>query len=487
MNAKKLSLLVVINPNASRSEEALTKLTEWFAENTNAILMIAHKKKDLKALLKTHGPEADRIVIGGGDGTLSKALPALLKLKKPLAVLPLGTANDFARTLGLPDDPLKAAEIALGGREHKIDVGLANGRPYLNVASVGVASEVIKRQSKTLKQTWRVFAYAISLMQAMRRLQPFFVDLEIDDAPRWSAAVYQVSVGNGRYHGGGLTVAEDAAIDDGKLDLYVVHPGTFWQLFACLTHLRFGLMKKPKVLDRHTAVKVKLTTPRPRAVDADGRLATKTPAEFTLKHKALKVVVPRKQPKNHRGLVRRARDQPREVTCADGMTITQRTPLGGKDRSTSPSSACPTTFSIIALPKPERCGGLTSGPPRSCQISFNLEASSQNCHLMLTCPRGSESDPYFVALVASSCSASPRFCTASGFNITSSPSMAICSPKRSACSPNCCSTSMRNDAPCQLSAIRRSCEQPMATSRALNRSRKSSTERVREAVCRAMA
>jgi diacylglycerol kinase (ATP) len=182
MNAKKLSLLVVINPNASRAEESLPKLTEWFAENTNAILMIARKKKDLKALLKVHGPEADRIVIGGGDGTLSKALPALLKLKKPLAVLPLGTANDLARTLGLPADPLKAAEIALGGREHKIDVGLANGKPYLNVASVGVASEVIKRQSKALKRTWRVLAYAISLMQATRRLQPFFVDLEIDDA-----------------------------------------------------------------------------------------------------------------------------------------------------------------------------------------------------------------------------------------------------------------------------------------------------------------
>jgi hypothetical protein len=63
MNAKKLSLLVVINPNAFGAEEALPKLTEWFAENTNAILMIAHKKKDLKALLKVHGHEADRIII----------------------------------------------------------------------------------------------------------------------------------------------------------------------------------------------------------------------------------------------------------------------------------------------------------------------------------------------------------------------------------------------------------------------------------------
>jgi YegS/Rv2252/BmrU family lipid kinase len=304
VSAKKPSLLVVINPNASRAEDALAALTEWFAENTDAVLVIAHKKRDLKKILKAHGPDADRIVIGGGDGTLSKALPTLLKLNRPLAVLPLGTANDFARTLGLPADPLQAAKNTLNGREHTVDVGLANGKPYLNVASVGVASEVIKRQSKALKRSWRVLAYAISLGRAVRRLQPFIAELEIDGRPRWSAVVYQVSVANGRYHGGGLTVAEDAAIDDGKLDLYVVYPGTFWQLVTCLTHLRFGLMRKPSVLDRGAAARVKLMTARPRDVDADGRLATTTPAEFTLRHKALKVIVPRKRSKNHRGLVR---------------------------------------------------------------------------------------------------------------------------------------------------------------------------------------
>jgi diacylglycerol kinase family enzyme len=148
VSAKKPSLLVVINPNASRAEEALAALTEWFAANTDAVVVIAHKKRDLKESLKAHGPAADRIVIGGGDGTLSKALPSLLKLNKPLAVLPLGTANDFARTIGLPADPLQAAEITLDGREHAVDVGFANGKPYLNVASVGVAAEVIKRRRR---------------------------------------------------------------------------------------------------------------------------------------------------------------------------------------------------------------------------------------------------------------------------------------------------------------------------------------------------
>jgi diacylglycerol kinase (ATP) len=302
MSAHSPRLLVIVNPNASRAGEALSQISEWFSKRAGAIVLTSNNDKQLKRALREHAQGADRIVLGGGDGTLSNALPELLQLNKPLAVLPLGTANDFARTIGLPADPLQAAEIALNGREHRIDVGLANDKPYLNVASVGVASQVTEVQSKELKRRWHVFAYAFGLLRAARALQPFFVDLEIDDGPRWSAAVYQVSVANGRHHGGGLTVAEDAAIDDGTLDLYIVYPGTFWQLFACLTHLRFGLMK-PRVLGRHTAMRVMLRTDRPRRVDIDGTLATKTPAEFTVLREALTVIVPRSLHENHRGLV----------------------------------------------------------------------------------------------------------------------------------------------------------------------------------------
>jgi YegS/Rv2252/BmrU family lipid kinase len=302
-NKSKRRVLVVVNPNASRAEAALPGLSSWFADNCHARIVVTKSKKERMRELETHGDKADLIVIGGGDGTVSTALSQLLKLNRPIAVLPLGTANDFARTLGLPSDPLQAAEIALNGREHRIDVGLVNDKPYLNVASVGVASKVTELQSKELKRQWRIVAYAIGLMKAMRDLRPFFVKLELDGRPSWSGLVYQVSVGNGRFHGGGLVVADDAAIDDGKLDLYLIYPGRFWQLVAALMHLRFGLAR-PDALERLSAVSVALRADRPRSVDADGELSTDTPAEFKLRKAALTVIVPNVLPPDHRGLSR---------------------------------------------------------------------------------------------------------------------------------------------------------------------------------------
>jgi diacylglycerol kinase (ATP) len=294
MSKTKLRVLILINPNASMAQAPLPAITSWFEERCNALIVVGKKKARAKEL-KEHGENMDLIVIGGGDGTISKALSALLKLKKPFAVLPLGTANDFARTIGVPADPLQAAQIALNGRQHRIDVGTVNDRPFVNVASVGVATKVAKAQSKTQKRRWRVWAYAISLLRAVRNLKPIFVHLEIDGKPTWSGQVYQVSVGNGRYHGGGLTVAEDAAIDDGKLHLYLIYPGRLWQLVASLAHLKFGLAK-PDVLRQLKATTVTLNTDRPRPINADGELVTQTPGSFVVLPRALTVMVPADAP-----------------------------------------------------------------------------------------------------------------------------------------------------------------------------------------------
>jgi diacylglycerol kinase (ATP) len=296
-------VLIIVNPNASRAEAALPELADWFDARCQARMIVGESESHCMDAVGTHGKDSDLIVIGGGDGTVSKLLPRLLPLGLPVAVLPLGTANDLARTLGLPTDPVEAAEIALSGRPHRIDVGLVNDHPFLNVASVGIASNVAKAQNKTLKQIWRAFAYAIGLFSVLRRMKPLFVTIELDGERAWSGPVYQVSVANGRHHGGGLTVAEDAAIDDGVLRLYLVYPGRFWQVAACLIHLKFGLAK-PGALKRLNASSVYLHTGRPHPIDADGELATETPAFFEVRKDALTVMVPRTLPAGHGGLSR---------------------------------------------------------------------------------------------------------------------------------------------------------------------------------------
>ena len=196
-----------------------------------------------------------------------------------------------------------AAETALGGREHRIDVGEVNGRPFINVASVGLAAKVTEEQSGRLKRRWRVLSYLISLWRAAWAARPFYLEIELDGAQGWSGAAYQVSVGNGRFHGGGLTVSDQAALDDGKFDLYLVRPGAAWQLLAAATHLRFGFAK-PDLLKRGSATRVTLRTATPRPINVDGELDAATPATFELMPAALTVIVPRSLPTDHCGLAK---------------------------------------------------------------------------------------------------------------------------------------------------------------------------------------
>ena len=170
-----MRLLVAVNPDASRANVALNELAAWFGESCDLIFVTTTCQDELKETLLRHGRVADRVVIGG-DGTFSNALPELLQLDKPLAVLPLGTANDFARSLGLPQDGLAAARVALHGRAHQVDVGLVNGRPFLNVASVGVAAKVSQAQSKELKRTWHILSYLIGLLRVAQEARPFYAE-----------------------------------------------------------------------------------------------------------------------------------------------------------------------------------------------------------------------------------------------------------------------------------------------------------------------
>ncbi|GJE57969.1 lipid kinase [Methylobacterium trifolii] len=246
---------------------------------------------DCKALIGRHAKEVDLVILGGGDGTMNAAAPALVETGLPLGILPLGTANDLARSLGLPLDPLAAARVITTAEARPVDLGWVNGHYYFNVASIGFSAELAGSLTAESKKTWGTLGYGIAAFRILRRVRPFTVTIEHDGRVE-KVTTIQVSVGNGRHYGGGMTVEETATVDDGKLDFYSLEVDHWWRLLALLPALRRGTHGRAEDVRAFQTTEIVLTTKKPRPVNTDGELTTYTPAHFKVLPKILKILSP---------------------------------------------------------------------------------------------------------------------------------------------------------------------------------------------------
>lgn len=245
------------------------------------------------AAIAQRGVDYDLVFVAGGDGSLNGALPGLLAADRPMAVLPLGTANDFARSIGLPPDPRPAAELLLDGIEHRVDLGEVNGSLYLNVAGIGLGPEVTERLDADVKQRWGPLAYPRALMSAWRDMRPFAATVLVDGAPR-TIETLQISVGNGRHYGGGAVIDRDATADDGLLVLHSVDPMPLARLCAHAWALSRGRARDTPGHMVAEARRIAVHTREPLPVTADGELLATTPARFKVVPRALRVLVPKR-------------------------------------------------------------------------------------------------------------------------------------------------------------------------------------------------
>jgi YegS/Rv2252/BmrU family lipid kinase len=246
---------------------------------------------DCTAVIKRHAGQSDLVILGGGDGTLNAAAPALVETGLPLGILPLGTANDLARSLGLPPDPVAAAGLIATEEARPVDLGCVNGHYYFNVASIGFSAELAGDLTAESKKKWGTVGYGIAALRVLRRVRPFTVYLEHDGQTETITTI-QVSVGNGRHYGGGMTVEETATVDDGKLDFYSLEVKHWWRLLALLPALRRGTQGKAADVRAFHTTEVVVKTKKPRPVNTDGELSTYTPAHFKVCPKAVRIFAP---------------------------------------------------------------------------------------------------------------------------------------------------------------------------------------------------
>ncbi|HEY1882899.1 MAG TPA: YegS/Rv2252/BmrU family lipid kinase [Candidatus Cybelea sp.] len=240
-----------------------------------------------------HSPgSVDAVVVGGGDGTLARHVARALRLDVPVGLIPLGTFNELARTLDIPLDVEGACRTIAAGNTRRIDVATVNGAYYVNEASVGLSSRLTRLQRPADKQRFGFWAVAASALAAFRYLRPFRARIEYEGGSV-EVRTFQLTVANSHRFGGFIT-AQDAAIDDGRLDLYAIEAQGLLPLWSALRAILAHHWDSGAGLRVYRSASFSILTRRPHRITADGEPAGRTPAEFMLLPKALQVFVPEK-------------------------------------------------------------------------------------------------------------------------------------------------------------------------------------------------
>ncbi|ARS49743.1 lipid kinase YegS [Ectopseudomonas hydrolytica] len=231
------------------------------------------------------------LIAGGGDGTLRDVAEAMLEAgaEASLAMLPLGTANDFARAAGVPLVPMEALQL-LEVEPRPVDLGLADGRVFLNMATGGFGSTVTAHTSEEMKKVFGGAAYLLTGLSRFAELRSAFGRFH-GPGFEWEGDFLAMGIGNGRQAGGGHVLCPEALADDGMLDLCIVPapqdiPATLGTL------LSGGMLGLETVSIRARLPQVELEAPEGLALNLDGEPTQSNRLRFETRPAALRMHLP---------------------------------------------------------------------------------------------------------------------------------------------------------------------------------------------------
>lgn len=282
---------MLVNANARRGAQALDVLPLLEGLGLDVTVERFGSPAEVSADIVRRAPGVDLVIVCGGDGTVASAGLGALETGLPLGILPLGTANDLARTLGLPLDLKQACHVIAKGRSRRIDLGLVNGKAFFNVASLGLSADLAGGLTGEAKKRWGRLAYAREAFRVLKKARPFHADIESRSGVS-HVRTLQIAVGNGRHYGGGQIVHADARIVDGHLDLYSLSPRAVWKLALMFADFRTGRHGAWREVTTAKCTDFWVRTAAPMPINADGDVVTQTPAHFIVRPDAVEVFVP---------------------------------------------------------------------------------------------------------------------------------------------------------------------------------------------------
>lgn len=272
MPARKHIVLVVHGARADRPD--FRHLVGWVRERGHLVeVRVTFERGDAEAFARDAAIRgADAAVAVGGDGTLNEVVNGLDGFDTPLGVVPLGTANDFARQAGIPPDADHAMDVILLRKPVRLDTASLNGRRFLNVSTGGLGAEATAETPAQVKASIGPLAYAIA---GLRKLADFEPTRAVFEGGGYvlDCEFMVFAVGSARSTGGGTLITPHASTTDGLLDLMVIEKMTRRDFARTVMRLRRGEHVGEPGVHYVRLPELRIRGARPIAVNVDGEIS----------------------------------------------------------------------------------------------------------------------------------------------------------------------------------------------------------------------
>lgn len=287
------SVVVVANLRSRRTSALFEKAIEQLRER-GVTIAESHTVDDGNDVReRVRGAIADGhefVLVAGGDGTMTSIVGEFAHTSAVLGVLPLGTGNSFAQTLGMAPTIESAVETIASGRIESVDLGIVNGRHFANFATIGLSSTIARSTPNLLKKFLGPLAYVVAAIVPLLRSSSFRAEVR-SEVRTVSVRTHQLIVANGRYFGF-TPILPDATIVDGELALFTTSGCSRWEVARMFAAFNGGRQTKLADAEYFSAAKIDIETVPKQYLDIDGEAFGQTPARFSVDRGALRVLVP---------------------------------------------------------------------------------------------------------------------------------------------------------------------------------------------------
>lgn len=292
-----MKIMLIVNPTAGKGKAGkMVPLIENTMKNSDGAsfdISFTKERGHATEIARSSAEDGYDIVYAvGGDGTVNEVMNGLIGTKSALAVLPVGSGNDFARSLGISENIEEAIRQSMSGNRKLIDVGIINGRHFINISSVGFDAEVVLATQNFKKLLFSgSAAYVAGLISTIFTNKPRHVKISVD-GNCFEKCILLAAVANGKYYGGGMMAAPDAVMDDGKFDVCIIEKVAKIKMLFLFPKFMKGEHKAFKEVSFLKSEKVEIESQDPIAINVDGEVFKDTRVCFDIVKNGLYMAVP---------------------------------------------------------------------------------------------------------------------------------------------------------------------------------------------------